>query len=65
MVVEELLQLLISKVDAQLFKAVELQEQNQPASAGKAPKMKRVTVLLCLGMKNNPCWAQLNCYRNR
>lgn len=54
-VVEELLQLLVGEVDTQLLKAVELQEQNQPASAGGAPEVNGVIVLLCLGVKSNLC----------
>lgn len=54
-VVEELLQLLVGEVDAQLFKAVELQEQNKPVSEGGAPDVKGFTLLLCLGVKSDLC----------
>lgn len=64
-VVEELLQLLVGEVDTQLLEAVELQEQNQPASAGGAPEVNGVIVLLCLGVKSNLCYDQLDCYMNK
>jgi len=62
-VVEELLQFLIGEVDAQLLKAVVLQEQNKHVSEGRAPDMKEFTLPLPLGVKSDLCWAQLDCYQ--
>lgn len=64
-VVEKLLQFLVGEVDAQLLEAVELQEQKRAESEGGAPEGKGFTPVFCLGVKGDPCQAQLCSYQSR